>query len=448
MLKRLGASWTAIDVLRAGYLGHQDGFQAVLFISVVPNSTDWPQGHAIATGAQSILISHDIYNITCEVKESQVHCLTSQDMRVKLLQGPLREPYSDHKHKLSDQIGTGIASKATPAKEGTKCIYVTGGESHHGSQNNNKATKGVFTLTCRHICLPTTDTDEYLPCSSSTVAQAMIQPGEASFTKTLANIKMNNADLAALAHKVKHSTKLDSETKLERLDSINTQVHNSQQMLDEFESRKTVDSREFGRVVYARGMDVHTTFLTDWALVSLDPEGHQESIVNLRNRVYVGNINLREMFMEQQRMVSFAQPDVDGVITLAKDILPVSEMEHPTALNTEDEPTLIVGKSGHGSGLTWGLSNGVKSLVRHPSSQHYDVYSDEWCIVGADGLLGSAFSTGRDSGACVWDVQGRIGGMNTAGNSANAVAMDVTYATPMQWILEDMKACGLDMRIM
>ncbi|GJC89372.1 hypothetical protein ColLi_12210 [Colletotrichum liriopes] len=458
VLKKQRASWAAIDMLRAGYLDHPDGFQTVLFISVVPNSTTWAQGHAIVTKVQSILTSHGIGDITCEVKESQVHRLASQETETlpQLLQAPLHGPYHSYKHQLSDQIGTSIASQATPAKEGTKCIYLTAGQRSHGTTTtNNKAAQVVFALTCRHVCLPMTDTAEYLPTCSplaplaplAPTAQVMIQPGAVSFAKALAGIKTNNADLAALAFKVEHSPKLDPATRLARLDAIRAHVRNSQQVLDDVESRMALGSRAFGRVIYARGLDVQTTFLTDWALISLDAQRHQESLLNLRNRVHVGNISLQEMFMEQQRMVPFAQPDADGTITLANNVIPVSEMEHPTTLNVEDEATMIVGKRGRGSGLTWGLSSGIRSVIRCPSSLSHEVYSDEWCIVGADGLLGSAFSTGGDSGACVWDVQGRIGGMITGGNSANGAAMDVTYATPMEWILEDMKACGLNVNI-
>lgn len=55
------------------------------------------------------------------------------------------------------------------------------------------------------------------------------------------------------------------------------------------------------------------------------------------------------------------------------------------------------------------------------------------------GLSRDFFSRDGDSGSCVFDHKGRIGGMLTDfGNH------DVTYDTPMEWMLEDIRRHGYD----
>ncbi|CAI6090523.1 unnamed protein product, partial [Clonostachys chloroleuca] len=45
---------------------------------------------------------------------------------------------------------------------------------------------------------------------------------------------------------------------------------------------------------------------------------------------------------------------------------------------------------------------------------------------------------GGDSGSCVWDMPGRIAGILTGGPTNRGVN-DVTYAAPIEWILDDIR---------
>ena len=48
------------------------------------------------------------------------------------------------------------------------------------------------------------------------------------------------------------------------------------------------------------------------------------------------------------------------------------------------------------------------------------------------------FSVKGDSGAIVFDLKGRIGGIMTAGTGLTE-RVDTTYVTPMDWLLSDIK---------
>ena len=118
-----------------------------------------------------------------------------------------------------------------------------------------------------------------------------------------------------------------------------------------------------------------------------------------------------------------------------------------------------VGKLGAASGLTFGVVNNLKSLVRHPHFVDNDVVNVkdvptwEICVVNPmqkqAGPVAShqlAFARGSDSGAAVWDMTGRAVGILTGGVGGELV--DTTYVTSLERILDDMKSSGIKARIL
>lgn len=104
------------------------------------------------------------------------------------------------------------------------------------------------------------------------------------------------------------------------------------------------------------------------------------------------------------------------------------------------------------SGLTFGTYNEAKSVIR-TITDSTQVIALEWCVVSyPHDKRTAAFSEAGDSGACIWEVADRrIAGMLTGGLGRDQVlqngtfnldmAVDVTYSTPIEWILEDIAAC-------
>jgi hypothetical protein len=97
-----------------------------------------------------------------------------------------------------------------------------------------------------------------------------------------------------------------------------------------------------------------------------------------------------------------------------------------------DEPCLIVGKSGRSSGVTWGTANEVMSVTRKTPAA---VNSKEWCMLSS---ISKPFSEAGDSGSVIFDLRGRIGGIMSSGMGLTD-SLDTTYATPMDWLLSDIK---------
>jgi hypothetical protein len=113
-------------------------------------------------------------------------------------------------------------------------------------------------------------------------------------------------------------------------------------------------------------------------------------------------------------------------------------MQTPDMLDNNDEPCLLVLKSGNATGTTIGRANGVYSIVRqYFLDMSVSQTSMEWAIMSYDHK--EIFSDAGDSGSVIADIRGRIGGMLTGGSGKTAPT-DMTYATPFWWLLERIRA--------
>jgi len=95
-------------------------------------------------------------------------------------------------------------------------------------------------------------------------------------------------------------------------------------------------------------------------------------------------------------------------------------------------------KTGAATGITTGITNPLKSFVR---------YHQAWSLeqgVLAVSECGGSFSAPSDSGSTIIDNQGRVCGLLTSGVGSRLGWADISYFTPMWWIMERMRLFGLD----
>jgi hypothetical protein len=146
----------------------------------------------------------------------------------------------------------------------------------------------------------------------------------------------------------------------------------------------------------------------------------------------------RKCFARDDANWSFKYPD-NRRLPL-RGTIPDQQMRHPDVFDVNREPCLLVMKSGNTTGTTLGRANGVFSIVReyYPRDMNINQTSMEWTIFGYDRKSG-AFSEPGDSGSIIADIKGRIGGMLTGG-SGKTEALDITYATPFEWLFKRIKA--------
>ena len=116
-------------------------------------------------------------------------------------------------------------------------------------------------------------------------------------------------------------------------------------------------------------------------------------------------------------------------------------MRKPTTLDKNGDPYLMVIKRGGITGLTIGRANNIYSYARNHSNDGNTTISKEWAILSFDSKPGT-FSEEGDSGSIIVDGGGRIGGLLTGGAGA-ASSPNLTYATPIGFLLERMQERGI-----
>lgn len=146
-------------------------------------------------------------------------------------------------------------------------------------------------------------------------------------------------------------------------------------------------------------------------------------------------------FTKSNTSVKFRYPYDDRLLKL-QGLIQEDQMHNPDTLDNNNEPCLMVIKNGNATGVTIGRANGLFSFVREYFLNGTHQTSREWAILPYDtDRKSGAFSARGDSGSIVADGRGRIGGLITGG-AGNTESVDVTYATPLFWLLPRIKANG------
>jgi hypothetical protein len=113
-------------------------------------------------------------------------------------------------------------------------------------------------------------------------------------------------------------------------------------------------------------------------------------------------------------------------------------MRKPAMLDQNGDPCLIVLKRGRSTGLTRGRANNIISYTRNYSGELEAQDSKEWAILPYNNKSGR-FPNPGDSGSAIVDGTGRIGGLLTGG-SGTTTTSDVTYATPISFVMQTIRA--------
>ncbi|KAF4493816.1 hypothetical protein FAGAP_10045 [Fusarium agapanthi] len=436
--------WTAIDILRLGYcrrphtISEPDEMFPKLLISVQPDSVDGVLGLKVTLDCRKILQGYGIYDMEVEMMEASVSMFNSP----KLTSQPIKEhPITDDiqmSAQLSEFVGTCIANETTPHWEGTKGLYV-----------RIKDTDKLIFVTCRHVLFndtfPNVDYDH-----NDNAPNMVIQPGEGTYKELVRQLSAYTTKLQSLGDKA-------TPAEMEELNRV-------QEWKEKFEKLRNKKSRIIGHVLYSPKYSLGTSEtgadrLRDWALVELHQDKHETVFSEMRNMVVAGPRAGRELWQvlyhelndEDRRRVENQLPvHHTNTYDLTKSVQEF-EMTWPNeaSRSLENERAMVVVKFGRTTGLTFGVANEVKSVTRI-AIPGQEVISEEWCIVGhkKKGQCRQPFSAPGDSGSCILDMYGRIGGMLTSGKPEQNANPDVTYATTIEWLLKDIKKeSGLNVKL-
>jgi hypothetical protein len=461
------ADWAAIDILSVGL---NEELNNTLLIAVAPGSMSWHQGHVLALECKSILEEHGIMDVHCEIRESTITfdvdtpvdaplvdaipvdasiddfsgtpgCVPSD---FQLSSSPITGIYGQYHVEVSDYLGTKISMKDSASTVGTKGLYLALSPSSGGEPR-------VVALTCRHITLnPGTEGLQEYRHQQSQPFKEVIQVPQPEYEEILENLPDGIETYRYWATDASNAKRHEDELRYK-------EIADKLESLGQFMVRyKTPSSRVFGHLLYSPELgnasdSVNVAeWLRDWALIELLPSRHQAQLSELKNKVFVESIYSLIHISNRAKMRSGAMllVDHDGVL-LEKTVVPMEKLfTPPDDADDPDKKALIVMKYDATEGLTFGLSNTLKSIIRHTGIGGREFISEEWCITSATPANERqiAFSLKGDSGSCIWDKQHRVAGIMTAGCGMNGIN-DVTYAQPIERLLADIRAHGFDVSL-
>jgi hypothetical protein len=210
---------------------------------------------------------------------------------------------------------------------------------------------------------------------------------------------------------------------------------------DVSENWATQESCILGQVILAPPINNGKGYTEDWAIIEVD-----SSKVNASN--FNGNVLDLGTHIPPHKFIcmicanlpdrrSFEYP-LDRLLRL-EGTIPYEEMFHSTA---SDDPYLMVTKRGSATDVTIGRANNLCSYARNYDNDGQAKTVKEWAILPFDSKSGT-FSAKGDSGSVIVDKRGRIGGLLTSG-AGTTKSTDITYATPISFLLKAMEDNGLN----
>ncbi|RFU79633.1 hypothetical protein TARUN_2606 [Trichoderma arundinaceum] len=455
------SDWTAIDILRVGL---NKEFYPTLLLAVKPDSLSWSRGHAIALRCKAILEDHGIHDVHCEIRESVVTLCTggpsttdsatedSTPNDFQLSSMPITTPNAAIRADLSDCLGTKIAMKDMDGRAGTKGLYLALSPSSPSGGEPR-----IVVLTCRHVVIdPKTEGLQTYSRQASEPLKEVIQVDQPAFEEMLERLECATTQHRNAADRLSEQGKTDSAAIYSHL------ADSSKALLEAIKPYEASSSRVFGQLLYAPEFNSTSsghgaTWLRDWALIELLPGRHQAQHSALKNKVFVEALETFLFLVENNRkgwkgLPEPLEPIVENcTVELQQVVVPMGEIFSPVHFaEYVDEPAILVAKYGARGGLTLGLGNTLKSVVRHTETLDGDreSMSEEWAITSVSRATDrqAAFSKKGDSGSCIWDMAQRVAGIVMAGGGINGVN-DVTYAQPVERLLADIRAHGFNVSL-
>ncbi|KAJ6616363.1 hypothetical protein B0H10DRAFT_2176659 [Mycena sp. CBHHK59/15] len=410
LLDSMKVMWTSADVVRIGNTGESSA-PVILWIGVMPASLSGDDGVVVASKCRELLVKYDIADVDVEIRES-----------------------------------------SAPWTEGTGGFFIAEGGN----------TERLLLATARHVVF-TPDKNENKHFERKNDSQRRYNVtlfGDAAFNKYLEYIKTEIRGKARIAQYQEGRVRA-----IEGTDdpAANKEHQKAQADLDEAREAKeklntlyqdvsthwaTPESRVLGHVILSPPINIGVGgssegYTEDWAVIEIDASkvdasNFKGNAIDLGTRIPADEFT-RMMCPNPRNDHSFTYPG-DRLLML-KGTIPDEEMRHPTAFDQNNDPCLMVIKRGNTTGLTVGRATDICSYARNYYDDDKAETSKEWAILPFNSKSGPFSDTG-DSGSVIVDGLGRIGGLLTGGAGATP-SFDITYATPISFLIMRMRANGI-----
>ncbi|KAL6303779.1 hypothetical protein BKA93DRAFT_898944 [Sparassis latifolia] len=448
LLDSMKVKWTSTDIVRIGNSGESSA-PVILWIGVMPASLSGDDGAVVASKCRELLVEYDIVDVDVEIRESVVTRWAGPELFTSTYSS---DPTVYVRARLTITLGLPICAQSTPWSEGTGGFFITEGGN----------TERLLLVTARHVVFtPDKNENKHFECKNDSQRRYNVTLfGDAAFNKYVESIKAESGGKALIAqyqerriraiegkndpaaNKERQKAQAELDDAREAMEELNTFYQ------DVSTHWATPESRVLGHVILSPPINVGVGsssegYTEDWAVIEIDASKVDASnfngnAIDLGSRIPADEFT-RMMYLNPRNAHSFTYPG-DRLLRL-KGTIPDEEMRHPTALDQNDDPCLMVIKRGNTTGLTVSRANDICSYARNYYDDDKAKTSKEWAILPFDSKSG-AFSAKGDSGSVIVDGLGRIGGLLTGGACATP-SSDVTYATPISFLLKRMQDNGL-----
>ncbi|KAK7447048.1 hypothetical protein VKT23_014258 [Stygiomarasmius scandens] len=441
LLDSMKVKWTSTDVVRIGVAKEADA-HVVLWIGVVPASLSGDDGVAVAYECRELLREYSIADVDVEIRESVV----SRSVGPKLLASThFFDPIVDVREPLTTTLGLPISTQSTPWAEGTGGFFIT----------ESGKSERLLLVTARHVVFTSGQNKFFEHKNDNQARHNVTLFGDAGFHKYLESIQKEIKSEAIMTDFYERSlTEIEGEDDPEanrRHEMARDGLDKAKKAVEElnpFYQNVSTDwapqeSRVLGHVVLSPPISISSEGYTeDWAVIEIDASkvdktNFKGNAIDLGTRLPIPEVIL--MLSPNLQNAQFKYPG-DRLLRI-QGIIPDDEMRHPTTLNQNGDPCLMVIKRGGATGLTIGRADDVCSYARIYHDNGNAETSKEWVILPFDSRSG-AFSAKGDSGSVVVDGLGRIGGLLTGGAGSTS-SLDLSYATPISFLLKRMQDHGL-----
>lgn len=427
--------WSSIDAVRIGY-DNEYAFP-IVWIGVQPKSLGGEDGLQIALQSKQLLDNDGLYDVHCEIREAERLGYAGPKLMKSVLYS---NPTADIQVSLTATLGTSISTKNHPYVEGTMGFYVS---------NEDK----LFGVTTRHVIFPRRmENQKYEFKSARQPRYAVMLPGNGTWTRLKAGaedgrdemraiMEFSQRRIQALGGQEGDDTAQELKEAKEAHENAEKGITRFEDLIMELDAWKTQDSREVGKVFISPsiGADLATGYTIDWCLYEINAS--KIDLTNFRGNVIDLGTKIRPEKMTRmlnpniQNRHKFCYP-TDRLLSL-RGILPISEMTQPKMLDKDGNPCILVLKRGMQTGVTVGIANQILSYSRSYFDDGTRIVAKEWAILSYSKKM-APFSEPGDSGALIVDATGQLGGLLTGGSGLTDTS-DITYATPLEFLLAHME---------
>lgn len=439
--------WTSLDVVRISIVGKAPA-PIILWIGVQPGSLSGRIGHNVALNARKILQDSEINDIHVEIRECHI-------IKAAKLLTPVNMPKSiaEVASPLTSTLGVSVC---TDSSQGTGGFYVT----------RSGVSDKVFLITTRHVV-------SRLNLENDGVIKDAC-PGQPHHEVSLLSDDAYNIFLASIRHEIGQKINIIEDPELRReaeddgedesaeakghIKAAEKAITKLSKFYEEVVSKwGNPAERILGHVILAPPIECNFNpfgFSQDIAVIEVD-----NSKIDASN--FLGNVIDLGTKISSPEFTAKMNPHADSPTQFIypahrllplSGVIPIEDMRHPQQLDRDGTKSMMVLKSGVATGTTIGHTNNIFSYTRSHFENSPGVISKQWVILPVNGTSGPFSTSGRfstsgpfsssgDSGSVIVDSSRRFGGLLTSA-SGIAEKHDITYATPISFILECLEDFG------